>query len=246
MMLIISLINACDGEESRIKIKNNESVMQVLLLGASVGKAWHFEELPERMKEHKFMTEFIAKYEPDKTDILERVLSREVKKPDVIMIKQCAAYFRSDSKVYDPLPVKQYKQLMENWVSKCRNENVVPVLATVVPITEKSPFTTKIKRLVKKYIMFKRLSPHYRDVRLRGVLEYNDWIKAYALEKQLIVLDLEAAVRISDNNRYLNPDLTTDGLHLNAKAYKRLDVVAMNTFKQIEKKLKAASNNDEY
>lgn len=244
MALIFSLTIVCSGNEYRDQKKGEGSSMKILLLGASVGNAWNFEDLSIRLKSNAFTSEFIAKYEADKTDILRQALNRKINKPDVIIIKQCAAYFRSNSSEYDPLPVKRYKQLMKEWVDKCLSEGVVPILATVVPITEEMPLKVKIKRLIKEYILFKNVSPYYRDVRLKGILEYNEWVKRYSNEKQLIVLDLEKAVRISEKNRYLNPDLSTDGLHLNEKAYQLLDVAAFNTLQQVFQANKVEKNNE--
>jgi hypothetical protein len=113
--------------------------------------------------------------------------------------------------------------MADAWVVECRKENVVPILATVVPITEKMPLMIRMKRFVKKYILLKDISPYHRDVRLQGILDYNDWVRNYSRENGLMVLDLEAVLRISDENRWLDPDLKTDGLHLNEKGYRRLD-----------------------
>ena len=56
------------------------------------------------------------------------------------------------------------------------------------------------------------------------IIEYNDWIKSYTEKENIPCLDLEAALRISSNDRALRHDLAApDGLHLNKKAYTVLD-----------------------
>ena len=58
-------------------------------------------------------------------------------------------------------------------------------------------------------------------------MEYNDWIKQYCSDEEVSVLDLEAALRVSDSNRVLNPDYDSgDGLHPNELGYtERLDSI---------------------
>lgn len=232
MFSIIALQISCNEHDTKMKRVTAEPTQKILLLGASIGNAWNIESLPERMQNYSYEFEFIAKYDPNKTDILEQALNRKANKPDAIIIKQCAAYFRSDVEKYQPDHVQRYKHLADEWVKQCKTNDVVPILATVVPITEKMPFTIKIKRAIKKYILLKNIAPYYRPARLQGILDYNDWVKTYAQQNGLVVLDLESAVRVSEKNRYMAPELTTDGLHLNEKGYKRLDPILFETIKK--------------
>ncbi|MCX6927761.1 MAG: hypothetical protein NT154_31805, partial [Verrucomicrobia bacterium] len=56
--------------------------------------------------------------------------------------------------------------------------------------------------------------------RLAGLLAYNDWVRQFAGLQRLDVLDLEAALRVSVNDRSLRTDLDSgDGLHLDTRAY---------------------------
>jgi len=232
LVFIITLFISCNGDETKMSQEATIPAKRVLVLGASVGKAWNIEALPKRLQDYAYQYEFIPKYKPDKSDILEQALNRKENKPDVIIIKQCAAYFRRDTQVYQPEHVQRYKQFAEAWVMQCKTQGVEPILATVVPITAELPFKMKLKRLVKKYILQKDIGPGYRSVRLTGILDYNDWVTAYAEKNGLTVLDLEAAVRVSDDNRYLNPDFTTDGLKLKKKGYRRLDPLLPKAIKQ--------------
>ena len=66
--------------------------------------------------------------------------------------------------------------------------------------------------------------------RLPGILAYNDWIRDVADKEQIPCLDLEKALRVSASDRSLHPELTSgDGLHLNKKAYERLDELLEDT-----------------
>ena len=230
---IYIIITSCKEEKNVMK-EYVETDSHILLIGASVGKAWNFPSLQVRLNNYKDKFEFIAIYKPDKSDVLEEVISRQENKPDIIIIKQCAAYFPANSESYDSKIADCYKKLAMGWIEKCKKNDIVPILATVVPITEKMPLWPKTKRMIKKYIIRKKISSYHRNIRQQGINDYNDWVRNYADKNGLIILDLESALRISESNRYLIPKLSTDGLHLNKKAYLRLDKVALKTLAKAE------------
>ena len=226
----------CNAGEIKMVAENKNQKKRILLIGASIGKAWNIEDLPERIEAKNYLFEFINTYGPDKSDILESVLNRKENAPDVIIIKQCAAYFRADSISYDHEYVNKYKQFAQEWIFKMESNDITPILATVVPITEKMPYMVKFKRYIKKYILQKDIPEYYRNIRLKGIIAYNDWVKDYAKKKAITVLDLETAVRVSEEDRYLNADYSTDGLHLNEKGYNRLDPMLLEAVKKSLKK----------
>lgn len=208
---------------------NKKAIRHILLLGASVGEAWDFPGLPMRLNQEEYKFEYKGKYSPDKSDLVEAVILRKENKPDAVIIKQCAAYIPSGNKEYDPTVVEKYRELAVKWVDQLRENDIIPILATIVPITEKAAFKVRVKRWVRTYILWQDISPYYRDIRLKGICDYNDWAKAYAKNQNIMLLDLESAVRVDEKNRFLSPELTTDGLHLNKKAYERLDLLAGKT-----------------
>ena len=216
-------------EDKTIVSNNIQPKKHILLLGASIGEAWDFPHLSTRLNDFTHKYEFIAKYEPDKSDILNQVLKRKETLPDIIIIKQCAAYFKSSSDTYDSIHIEAYKLLASKWVKQCRKKNIDPLLATVIPVTEKLPLWNQIKRLIKKHILRKNITPYFSDIRLKGICDYNDWVRDYSKANGLKVLDLESLLRISNSNRHLKPDLSTDGLHINQRAYKLLDQLVIHT-----------------
>lgn len=231
--LLSLLLFSCNGENRKMEEKIKPS-KHVLLLGASVGAGWDFPGLPERMQNDKYKIEFRAKYDPDKTDLLEEVIKSKADRPDIIIIKQCAAYFPANSESYDSKIANRYKKLAKGWIEKCKKNDIIPILATVVPITEKMPLWPKTKRMIKKYILRKKIYSYNRNIRQQGINEYNDWVLDYADKNALTVLDLESVLRISRSNRYLVKGLSTDGLHLNKKAYEMLDRVVIETLAKAE------------
>ena len=114
-------------------------------------------------------------------------------RPDAIIIKECAAYFPSDAVRRD---------LVERWVQQIRAAHIRPVLATVVPVTRGHAL---------------------RHVgRAEEIWEFNDYLRELAAAQQVPLLDLEAAVRSSAHERYLEEELDTgDGLHLTRATYRR-------------------------
>lgn len=148
-----------------------------------------------------------VEYEFDKSPALEKVLPT---RPDAIIIKECAAYFPSND---DP---ESRKSMVKGWVARIRQSGIQPILATVVPVS-KSHGETNPGRCV-------------------AIWAFNDWLRNFADEEKIEILDLEKALRISASNRHLAPGLDTgDGLHLQRDTYRRrldhlLPPLLMRTF----------------
>lgn len=198
--------------------------LRILLLGASVGKQWNLSEWPRRMKRDDLGFEMVPVYRFDKTAGLQDILIRPKRKfylskkfmlsllqprpakPDVIIFKECAAYFPGD--------LNGYRHLVEDWVHMCREADIQTALATVVPITK----------------------DHSKEKpgRLESILEFNQWIRDYTSQHDLFCLDLEKALQTSDSDGSLKDDLAdTDGLHLNPKAYRLLDHYLLNNIEPL-------------
>ncbi|MDP1813236.1 MAG: SGNH/GDSL hydrolase family protein [Leadbetterella sp.] len=169
----------------------------VVLVGASVGKAWNFEQAPSRLglgADVVFGNRTI--YEFDKSRVIEE-LAQYPFPVAVVIIKECAAYF--------PRELEASKQKVVEWVNLLREKGKLPMLATVVPVTREHDAT--------------------HPGRFQSILQYNDFIRDYAARENIFVFDLEKAVRSSDTDRHLDIELAQrDGLHLLQRAYdQRLD-----------------------
>lgn len=163
-----------------------------VLVGASIGKAWEFEQAPYRLK---LGSEVIfgnrTKYDFDKTEEIERLTRLPVPISGVIL-KECAAFF--------PRDLDASKRLVKKWVGMLRSHDITPILATIVPVTKERDLKEPKK--------------------LEAVLAYNDFIREYAANEKIAVLDLEEAARITETDRHLRDDFAApDGLHLVRKAY---------------------------
>ncbi len=205
------------GED--MAVSGTKSVRRVALVGASVGGAWDFPGLPARAGVSGYELEYVARYRFDKSEEIAALLAREERRPDAVIIKECAAFFPGDT--------EKHRNLVRRWVVECRAAGVAPVLATVVPVTRTYPLRMFVLELLHGRLRFPK------DTQ-RAILAYNDWIREYAGTEGLPLLDLEAAVRSSDANRHLKESYARkDGLHLNAKAYRELDRIAVPALERI-------------
>jgi hypothetical protein len=164
---------------------------RVVLVGASVSVHWHVEVRYPCVSVR-------AHYSFDKTPVVDSVLAR-LPVPDAVIVKQCAAYF--------PIPLETKKQMVLSWLDRLAAASVVPVVATVVPVT----------------VAHDQQNPGRMD----GILEYNEWIRCIAGEREMPLLDLESALRRSSEDPHLDEKWATrDGLHLRRAAYReRLDQI---------------------
>ncbi len=180
-------------EALRINVKPRENGSKYfVLVGASVGKAWEFRKIPNRLGwGNDIILGYRAKYDFDKGSEINSLVAMPTYVTGVI-IKECAAYF--------PRDLGQSQKLIREWVSLLRLNRITPILATVVPVTKEHD------------------AKH--PGRLRSILAFNDFVREYAFQEGVLVLDLEKAVRVSDmDHRLRNEYAQPDGLHLLRKAY---------------------------
>jgi hypothetical protein len=185
----------------------------LVLVGASIGHAWRLAEWPHRVGNSRITAESIAAWQFDKSEAIEGLLMRPAtrfritrsyiasllhppQRPDTVILKECSSYFPGD--------LVRYEDLTQGWIHRLRSNGVRVVLATVVPVTR-----TRAKKNVGKQECLR---------------EYNRWLRAFAVEHSLLLLDLEAAVRADDVEGYLAEGYASeDGSHLNGAAYLQLD-----------------------
>jgi len=181
---------------------------EIILIGASIGKSWRFDELPKRINLNQVKTEYIGIFDTfDKSAAVEEILARD-NKPDVVIIKECSIFFPGD--------IGNYKKLTKNWIDKLTNNNIKTVIATAPPFSEPDSIIYRTKKYIKKILG--------KPDRYKQITDYNDWLRVYAKKNNINLLDLEAILRNSVENRYLNPKYDIgDHVHLNTEAYKELD-----------------------
>lgn len=193
--------------------------IHVALVGASIGQAWQLADWPARMRVPGFTAESIPVWQFDKSTAIEQILLRPVTtfrlsrsylrsllapppKPDVVILKECSSYFPGDLKVY--------QESVRNWVYQLRTHHVTVILATVVPVTKARAEIDTGKQ--------------------ESLLAYNRWLRQFARDEALPVVDLEASLRGDEEGSYLRDEFAAeDGSHLIARAYAALDRTLFNT-----------------
>jgi GDSL-like Lipase/Acylhydrolase family len=188
--------------------------VHLVLVGASIGQAWNLPGWPDRTKSTGVTAEAVAAWQFDKTEAVDEVLMRPARKfrptrsyfrsllqpppqnPDIVVLKECSSYF--------PGNLRRYQSSVRSWTERLRARGVQVVVATVVPVTK---------------------ARAGRDFgKQEAIVAYNRWLRQYALEQRLVLLDLETALRSDDSAGYLREEFAAaDGSHLNARAYALLD-----------------------
>jgi hypothetical protein len=211
--LLLLLVAILSDRASRRQTARPPGSLQVVLVGASIGQAWRLAEWSDRVGEPRLSAESVAIWQFDKSEAIDEILMRPgikfrvgraylralwrpPQKPDLVILKECSAYFPGD--------VTQYQSLVQKWVAQLVDHEIKAVLATVVPVTRKRAARERGKQ--------------------EALVAFNQWIRNYAAEHRLTVLDLEAVLRSPGPERYLREEFAIeDGSHLNSSAYAVLD-----------------------
>jgi len=221
LAVLVTFMGGCGNAAEKTSENSGMKTKRIVLIGASVGKEWHLAEFNKRTGSAAgdYDYESIAVYQYDKTEAIKEVLMRPKRKfkltksyflgllapspvpADIIILKECAAYF--------PGEIESYKKLMSSWVEMIKSAGKGVMVATVVPVT--------------------REHANGRPGRIEAILDYNDWIREYAKKANIALLDLEASLRKSDSERILREELSSDGLHLNKDGYAILDRLLADT-----------------
>ena len=185
----------------------------------NIGQAWQLAGWPDRMQARGFSAESVAVWKFDKSPAIEQLLVRPATsfrfsraylrslfvpppKPDVVILKECSSYFPGDLAVY--------QNSVRTWVDQLQAHRIKVVLATVVPVTK-----VRAQR-----------DPGKQE----SLLAYNRWVRQYALQEGIPVVDLEASLRPEGEGGYLRDEFAAeDGSHLIAPAYAALDYTLFTT-----------------
>lgn len=165
----------------------------IAFIGASIGRDWKLEQLPERQPDLKDVAIlFWPEYQFDKTRIVDHVMKIPIK-PDAILIKECAAYF--------PLNIEQAGKEYLDWFELLKKNNLKAVAVTTVPVT----------------ISNEKQNPG----RAESIYAFNSFLKLSGEKVYDLVPTLSDPQ--SGGMFLQESLAQEDGLHLNQKAYKLLD-----------------------
>lgn len=191
--------------------KEVNNIKDIVYIEASTGKAWKLDKFPERVGSKKYKIDFMRVYEYDKSDLVKKALDKKRKKPDAVVIQECAVYF--------PGNLSEYKNKYKGWIKDIKNAGSKPIIATVVPPAKRTGIVDQVKEFIKIYLLG-------RDKQIDQVVEFNEWLRKLAKSENVALLDLEKAVRVSEENRHMKEEFNTgDSIHINKDAYDKLDSV---------------------
>lgn len=179
----------------------------LVLVGASIGKEWHLEELGKRIQAPGYRFSYVGTYDFDKGDLIDGLI-KDVDKPDIVLIKECSSYFPGD--------LYSYERKISGWVDMLKTAGIRPILVTTAPVGKPDDYIVRLKNVVKIIIG--------RPTKQGSVAEFNDWMKEYGRRIGIPVFDLESILILSPEERWLRPEYDSgDKTHLTARAYEAMD-----------------------
>jgi hypothetical protein len=184
-----------------------EHPKRVVLVGASIGNNWRFDQIGERVPLPGYRFDYVGIYAFDKGPLIQKLVT-DPDEPDIVLIKECASYF--------PGNTEQYQRQFMSWVQTLRAVGIQVVLVTTAPVAEPTEHIPRAK------IFVKRLTG--KPTQLDSIVQFNDWLKQYAQRERIPVFDLGTQLQRSDSEHWLRSEYDVgDKLHLNESAYRVLD-----------------------
>jgi lysophospholipase L1-like esterase len=187
---------------------------KVLIVGASYAKHWDIAVIAG----HNVINRGVAGSETG--PMLERLEKdiRETKPAIVIIWGFINDIFRSKPEMLEG-KIKQTKENIEKIIEITQEHGITPVVATEVTITSKKSWVDSIKSFVGSILGKKS----YADYINKHVTKTNNWLRNYAAEKNVKVLDFER-VLADENGERKKIYAVEDGSHLSKQAYDALTV----------------------
>lgn len=124
--------------------------------------------------------------------------------------------FRSDREKVDAA-VERIKSSYVTMIDKARQNGITPIVATEVTMSPRPGFKAWVTSLIPR-IMGKT---SYQDYINGHVMHVNEWLKAYADENNILLLDLQAVLAeggVMRKTKYAQPD----GSHISDEGYGRI------------------------
>ena len=173
----------------------------IVLVGASVGRGWDLNQFAARTMFGDLFYGYRSLKRFDKSPAITE-LTTALKRPDAVIIKECAAYF--------PREIPASLAQVQEWVTSLRTAGIRPILATVVPVTKANDEKS-------------------RNGRMDSINAFNQATRELAAAEKIPLLDLQSALQDDSPAGYLREAYAVaDGLHLNRNGYARLDQLLLD------------------
>ena len=202
LLLIIALcciagfmLCSCNNDSTSPN-STNLADQRVVFVGASITEAWDFAAYFSGYDFHKVIC-----FDWDKTQVWSQVVALS---PDIVVIKECGAYFYTDGGT----PLGEFQNCMIQMVNNTRSIGAVPVLATTLPIDVGQGGCTQAQ--------------------LNDIITFNNWVRNYCTTNALKCLDYYTQIADGDGELPSNYH-DGDGLHPNAACYDALSPIVIPT-----------------
>lgn len=133
--------------------------------------------------------------------------------------------YTSDRKRIDQT-LEKTKTSYRAMVSMARKNRIRPILGTELTVFGRKDFISKVKNLI-DYTRNKEL---YRDYINKHVIEMNEWLKGYAREEKILILDFHRVLSGKDGIRK-EEYTASDGAHISPEGYQKLNIYLNQTLK---------------
>jgi lysophospholipase L1-like esterase len=199
--------------------KENSSIV---LIGASYAKGWSLDEIDDMRFINKGISgeqsfEMLSRFDEDV--IL-------VKPKKVIIWGFINDIFRSDRQNIDA-SLERVKTSFEKMVKLSKDNEIIPILATEVTIRPKDSWKESLAGWIGGLLG----KQSYQDYVNQHVMDVNQWIRDYAEQNDLLLLDLQAVIS-DENGRREKEYAVKDGSHISQKGYEKLTEYAQGVLKQ--------------
>jgi hypothetical protein len=196
LCLIMGIVLCSCANDSTSPNSTNLTDQRVVFVGASITDGWDFAAYFPGYDFQK-----VIYYDWDKTQVWSQVAALN---PDIVVVKECAAYFYVDGGT----PLGDYENCMIQMVANTRAMSAVPVLATTLPIDVGQGGCTQ---------------PQLNDI-----ITFNAWVRNYCSNSGITCMDYYN--QISDDDCQLPPSYHDgDGLHPNGAGYDALSPIVIPT-----------------
>lgn len=189
-----------------------DETANLLIVGASYAKNWQIEKIFQ----HSVINKGISGSETG--SMLERFKAdiQETKPRIVIIWGFINDIFRSEPGKLDQ-KIAKTRDNVTAMIELCRDSGITPIVATEVTITSKNTWTEKILGPVGKLLG----KESYHEYINKHVIATNNWLKEYARENNIHVLDFEK-VLAGESGERKREYAVDDGSHLSKQAYEAL------------------------
>ncbi len=190
----------------------------IVLIGASYAKGWSLDEIAGMTVINKGISgeqsfEMLSRFQKDVLPL----------KPTAVIIWGFINDIHRSKREDIDAAIARAKKSFEEMVTLSKENGIIPILATEVTIRHKDSWSETLARWIGQLLMKKS----YQDYVNQHVLDTNRWLKDFANQQNLLLLDLQPIISDSRNVRK-KEYATEDGTHISSKGYEKLTLYARN------------------